>query len=65
MTILGHLQRGGSPVSYDRVLATRFGVHAVELVQQGRWGEMVCLRNGEILSVPLEEAAHTRFVAPV
>jgi len=60
--VLGHLQRGGSPVPSDRLLAQRFGAHAATLVDEGRWGEMVCLRNGEILSVPLEEAAHTRFV---
>jgi 6-phosphofructokinase 1 len=57
VTILGHLQRGGSPVSYDRVLATRFGVHAVELVQQRRWGEMVCLERDTVTSVPLGDAA--------
>ena len=53
VTVLGHLQRGGSPVPFDRVLATRFGVHAVELVRAGRWGEMVRLENGAITSVPI------------
>jgi phosphofructokinase-like protein len=57
VTVLGHLQRGGSPVPYDRVLATRFGVHAVELVRLGRWGEMVRLERDDITSVPLSEAA--------
>lgn len=57
VTVLGHLQRGGSPTPFDRVLATRFGVAAVELVQAGRWGEMVRLDNGAITSVPLSEAA--------
>ncbi len=56
MTVLGHLQRGGSPNAFDRVLATRFGVAAVELVQEGRWGHMVALRNGNIVGVPLAEA---------
>ncbi len=57
VTVLGHLQRGGSPVPFDRVLATRFGVKAVELIAQGRWGELVCLDRNEITSVPLAEAA--------
>jgi len=55
-TVLGHIQRGGSPVAYDRVLATLFGVHAFELVLQGRYGRMVALKNNEISSVTLEEA---------
>lgn len=57
VTVLGHLQRGGGPNPYDRVLATRFGVKAVELVEAGRWGEMVCLVDNEITSVPLADAA--------
>lgn len=57
VTVLGHLQRGGSPVPFDRVLATRFGVHAAELAAQGRWGRMVRLRDGLVDSVPLEDAA--------
>jgi len=60
--VLGHLQRGGSPVPADRLLAQRFGAHAATLVHEGAWGQMVCLRNGSITSVPLEDAAHTRFV---
>lgn len=62
LCVLGHLQRGGSPVPFDRVLATRFGACAVELVAQGRWGEMVALQSGSVDGVPLEEAAITRFV---
>ena len=63
--ILGHVQRGGSPVPFDRILATRFGVHAVKLVTEGRWGEMVALRNGEIVGVPLTDACSTmHFVDP-
>lgn len=57
VTVLGHLQRGGSPVAYDRLLATRFGIHAVELVDQGRWGEMVVLQNGTMQSIPLSKVA--------
>lgn len=55
-TVLGHLQRGGTPTPYDRALATRFGVRAVELIDAGRRNEMVCLRGGAIGSVPLAEA---------
>ncbi len=52
--VLGHLQRGGSPLAFDRVLATRFGSHAVELVQRKRFGVMVSLRSAGIVEVPLE-----------
>lgn len=57
--VLGHLQRGGSPVPYDRLLATRFGVAAVDLVDQGRWGEMVRLRDGVVDGVPIRQAIQT------
>ena len=56
MTILGHVQRGGTPIAYDRVLATRFGVGAVEAVSAGRFGSMVALRGTDIVLVGLEEA---------
>src|SRR5215472_2684473 len=56
VTVLGHIQRGGSPSPFDRILATRFGVEAVELVARGEFGRMVCLRAGEIESVMLDEA---------
>lgn len=55
-TVLGHIQRGGEPTGYDRVLATRFGTAAVDLVHQGRFGRMVALRGTEIVDVPLTEA---------
>jgi phosphofructokinase-like protein len=55
-TVLGHLQRGGTPTAFDRVLATRFGAAAVELFLAGRSGEMVCLQGGRINAVPLKEA---------
>ncbi len=54
--VLGHLQRGGGPTTFDRVLATQFGAHAVRLVHQGRFGEMVCSRPPDIASVPIREA---------
>ncbi len=56
MTILGHVQRGGTPTAYDRVLATRFGVAAVDAVSEGRLGSMVALRGTDIVLVGLEEA---------
>ena len=54
--VLGHLQRGGTPTAFDRMLATEFGAHAVRLVHEGRFGEMVCYRPPEIASVPIAEA---------
>lgn len=56
VTVLGHLQRGGSPTPFDRILATRFGAAAVNFLMEGRYGEMVCLRTPDISSVPLAEA---------
>ena len=56
MTILGHVQRGGTPIAYDRVLGTRFGVAAIDAVTDGDFGKMVALRGTEIVRVPLDEA---------
>jgi 6-phosphofructokinase 1 len=53
---LGHLQRGGSPSAYDRVLATRLGIHAARLALQGEFGKMVALRGLNIVAVPLSDA---------
>lgn len=65
VTILGHIQRGGSPTAYDRILATRYGVAAVELVRAGEFGKMVALRGNEITSIPIEDAvAHLKTVDP-
>jgi len=55
-TVLGHIQRGGSPSAFDRILSTRLGVGAVRLLAEGKFGHMVCLRTPRIASVPLEEA---------
>ena len=55
-TILGHIQRGGSPTAYDRVLGTRFGVAAVDLIKDGKFGRMVALRGNDIVDVPLKDA---------
>jgi 6-phosphofructokinase 1 len=56
VTILGHIQRGGSPTAYDRVLATRFGVRAVDAVAEGQFGKMVALRSEAIGLVDIKEA---------
>ena len=55
-TILGHILRGGTPTAFDRVLATRFGVAAMDAVTSGRFGEMVALKGGEIVLMPLADA---------
>jgi 6-phosphofructokinase 1 len=55
-TVLGHVQRGGTPTARDRWLATRFGLHAVDAVYEQAWGSMVALRGTEIQRVPLAEA---------
>jgi ATP-dependent phosphofructokinase / diphosphate-dependent phosphofructokinase len=56
VTVLGHIQRGGSPTAYDRVLSTRFGVGAIDAVHDGAFGTMVALRNADIVRVSLAEA---------
>src|SRR5512133_1887601 len=55
-TVLGHVQRGGSPTPRDRVLATRFGLHAADLVEEGRWGRMAALHGDDIVDVALKDA---------
>jgi 6-phosphofructokinase 1 len=65
VTVLGHLQRGGTPTAFDRVLATRFGVTAADLAAAGRFGEMAALRGQHVVGVPLAEAcAEVRSVDP-
>lgn len=56
VTVLGHIQRGGTPTAFDRVLGTRFGVKAVELVMAGKFGQMVSLQGDKIIAVPLSAA---------
>ena len=56
VTKLGYVQRGGSPTAFDRILATRFGIKAYEMVRAGEWGHMTALRGTRIVSVPLEDA---------
>ena len=55
-TVLGHIQRGGTPTAFDRVLATRFGLHAIDAAHEHDWGTMVALRGTQIARVPLKEA---------
>ena len=55
-TVLGHLQRGGIPNAFDRILATQFGVKAMEMAIDGKYGEMVAYRHPDIISVPFLEA---------
>jgi ATP-dependent phosphofructokinase / diphosphate-dependent phosphofructokinase len=56
VSVLGHIQRGGSPTPFDRILATRFGVAAVDLIAEGGFGKMVCLRNARIEAVDIAQA---------
>ena len=56
VTVLGHLQRGGSPTAFDRVLATRFGTEAARLASEGNFGSMVALRGQDIVPVPISDA---------
>ncbi len=55
-TVLGHIQRGGTPTAFDRVLATRFGLHAITAAHEGDWGKMVALHGTDIVRVPLASA---------
>jgi phosphofructokinase-like protein len=65
VTVLGHLQRGGSPCPFDRLLATRYGAYAIELIAQKKFGEMVSYQPPVITSVPLENAiTHLKLVEP-
>ena len=62
--VLGHIQRGGTPTAFDRVLATRFGVHAVGAVADGAFGMMVALRGTSIDRVPLSDATSELKLVP-
>ncbi len=64
-TVLGHIQRGGTPTAFDRWLATRFGLHAVDAVHDGDFGSMVALRGTDIVRMPLADAtARIKTVEP-
>lgn len=62
VTVLGHIQRGGTPSAFDRLLSTRLGVEAVHMAHRGEFGKMACLRTPEIKSAPLKDAAIQRLV---
>jgi 6-phosphofructokinase 1 len=62
--VLGHIQRGGTPTAYDRVLATRFGLHAIDAAHEADWGKMVALHGTEIVRVPIEEATRELKTVP-
>jgi ATP-dependent phosphofructokinase / diphosphate-dependent phosphofructokinase len=63
-TVLGHVQRGGTPTAFDRVLATRFGLHAIDAAHEGRWGKMASLRATDIVLVDLAEATAELKLVP-
>jgi len=54
--VLGHVQRGGTPTAFDRVLATRFGLHAIDAADSGEWGKMTALRGTDIELADLSDA---------
>jgi len=60
VVVLGHVQRGGTPTAYDRVLATRYGIGAIDAVHQGKFGQMVAMRGNKIGTVPLKEVVGKR-----
>ncbi|MFM8515353.1 MAG: 6-phosphofructokinase [Actinomycetota bacterium] len=64
-TVLGHIQRGGTPTAFDRVLATRFGLNAITAVKDGDWGKMVALRGTDIVRVPLRDATGELKTVPI
>ena len=63
-TVLGHVQRGGTPTAFDRVLATRFGLHAIAAANEGQWGSMTALKGTSIELVPLAEAVSELKTVP-
>ena len=65
VTVLGHLQRGGIPTPFDRVLATRFGTYAAEMLSEGKYNQMVCMKGAEVTSVPLEKVAGRTKLVPL
>lgn len=62
--VLGHLQRGGSPTALDRFIGLRFGIHAFELIKEGKFGRMVSLNGNDVVSVPLSEAVDKLKTVP-
>ena len=62
--VLGHIQRGGTPTAFDRVLATRFGLQAIDAINDGDFGNMVALRGTDIVRVPLADATRELKTVP-
>lgn len=65
VTVLGHVQRGGSPSAFDRLLASRFGAYAVQLIAEGKLGHMVALRDDRLVAVRLDEAVGRQKLVPL
>ena len=65
VTVLGHLQRGGIPTPFDRILATRFGTFAAELLAQGAYNQMVAMKGSEVTAVPIENVAGKIKLVPL
>ena len=65
VTVLGHLQRGGIPTPFDRVLATRFGTYAAEMLAEGKYNQMVCMTGSQVSSVPLDKVAGRTKLVPL
>jgi 6-phosphofructokinase 1 len=64
-TTLGHIQRGGTPSAFDRVLATRFGMNATRVISEGNWGSLVALRGTDIVTTTFESALGELKTVPV
>ena len=65
MTVPGHMQRGGTPVPYDRVLSTRIGAHAADMIKNNEFGKLVVVKNNVITDIPLAESAgKLKYVDP-
>ncbi|PYK71351.1 MAG: 6-phosphofructokinase, partial [Verrucomicrobia bacterium] len=62
--VLGHLQRGGAPTTLDRILGTRFGVKAVQLINEGHFGSMVSYQNYQVRHVPIADAVNRLRLVP-
>ena len=63
-TVLGHVQRGGTPMAFDRVLATQFGYKAVQLIAESAWNQLAVFHNGRIEAVPIESVADKQRLVP-
>lgn len=63
--MLGHIQRGGTPTAFDRVLATRLGLQAIDAAHEGDWGKMVAMQSTDIVRVPLADATAELKTVPL